>query len=225
MKYFTLALLLLLSMLIITSCDDRGSSTPTMEVTAADSFIYNKDNFNELAFEIQLDGPSSKLSNRKINIEVNDDLGYFIGNGHSNSVTTDDNGYAEGRFIAHDTTGLASIKFRLETWPSVHKDFLIKIIDLPKIDSLVATVTTLSTNGSSTSIRAYISSSNADLWGHNILFETDNGTLQYSEVETDEDGIAFNNIITPDEECLIRIKARLELNPNIYKSVNIVCQD
>jgi hypothetical protein len=227
--------LLVLCTVVIVACDDRGEDTPTMEVTAADTFVYNELNFNELDFEVHLDGPSSKISERKILVDFDDAYGDFFGDASSEYIRTNSNGVATGKFAAKDTIGVVKFKFTLETWPSETEEISIKIVDLPRIDSVVATVDTLvAGGGTSTQLKAYISSLNADLWGYEILWEADYGslnvdenytTLQHNSSETDEDGIAYNNFISTDVASVTRIFARLQLNQSRYKSTIIRCVD
>ncbi len=223
-KTFIKLVCVLALFVLFVACDSRGDDDPTMDISAADSFVYNEAGYNEVLFEIQLDGPSSKLYERKILVDYNDRFGNFIGTGSSEYMITDENGFADGRFAAYDTTGVVNIKFTLEDWPSEHEDFDIEVLDMPKIDSLVATSDTLLADGnSSTSIQAYISCDNDYMNGHNVLFTSTAGNLQYESVATDEDGVAYNNFFAPNQVGTVTITAKLEIDPSRYKTVRIAC--
>ncbi len=227
MKYFLM--LIIVSTLLIVGCDDRGYDNPTMDVSIESdygSFVYNKSGFNEMKFMFQLDGPASKVFDRRINVNISNGMGNFIGSGSNQSMITNDLGYAEGRFIAGNGYGTANIEFVLETWPTEKAVYNILIVDFPKIDSLTAGTYTLLPDGiSSTSINAYLSSENADLEMVKILFDTTDGRLTQSEVFADASGVASTNLIAPFHEAYITVKARLELQPTTYKSINIRCEN
>lgn len=227
MKYFLF--IIVLSSLFLVSCDDRGYQSPTMDISIdlqQGYTVYNKAGFNELTFYFQLDGPLSKIRNRRINVNITNNIGNFIGTGTNQSVLTNDLGYAEGRYIAGSGYGIANIEFVLETWPSENKTVNVQIIDFPKIDSLVAGTYILNADGvSSTSLTAYISSANAELEKIKILFEASEGTLTQTEVFADEMGIATSNFIAPNQEANVTVKAKLALQPTSYKSVSIKCQN
>ena len=225
MKYFLM--LLVLSTLFIVGCDDRGYENPTMDVTFESDYgniVYNKTGFNEIMFKFQLDGPLSKIVDQRINVNLVNNMGNFIGAGSNLSMLTNEFGYAEGRFIAGNGYGTANIEFSLETWPKEKRVYNILILDFPKIDSLVAGTYTLLPDGiSSTSIKAYLSSENADLEMVKILFETTDGRITQTELFADAEGIASTNLIAPLHEAYIVVKAKLGLQPSIYKSINIKC--
>lgn len=227
MKYFLL--LIILSTLLIVACDDRGYDSPTMDVTVESdygSFVYNKSGFNEMKFIFQLDGPSSKIFDRRINVNITNNMGNFIGTGSNQSMITNDFGYAEGRFIAGNGYGTANIEFVLETWPDEKAVYNVLIVDFPKIDSLAAGTYSLLPDGiSSTSVKAYLSSANADLELIKVLFEATDGRITQSEVFADAEGLASSNIIAPNHEAFITLKAKLDLQPSTYKSINIKCQN
>eukprot|EP00831_Metopus_contortus_P045668 TRINITY_DN36624_c0_g1_i3.p2 TRINITY_DN36624_c0_g1~~TRINITY_DN36624_c0_g1_i3.p2 ORF type:complete len:145 (+),score=21.17 TRINITY_DN36624_c0_g1_i3:103-537(+) len=112
MKYFLM--LLVLSTLFIVGCDDRGYENPTMDVTFESDYgniVYNKTGFNEIMFKFQLDGPLSKIVDQRINVNLVNNMGNFIGTGSNLSMLTNEFGYAEGRFIAGNGYGTANIEF------------------------------------------------------------------------------------------------------------------
>jgi hypothetical protein len=227
MKYFLM--LVLLSTLFIVGCDDRGNNDPTMDITIESDYnnmVYNKTGFNEMTFLFQLDGPSSKIVNQRINVNMATSVGNFIGTGSSQSMITNEFGYAEGRFVAGTGYGSTSIEFVLETWPDEKKIYPITIIDFPKIDSLAAGSYSLLPDGiSSTSIQAYLSSANADLELVKIIFEATDGRITQTEVFGDAGNIASTNLIAPSHDAFIRVTAKLDLLPTTYKSINIRCEN
>lgn len=229
MKYFLM--LLVLSSLLLAGCDDRGSENPKMTVTAEaeyGDFVFNKSGFNEMTFYFQLDGPASKIFERKISVDIVNDMGNFIGTGSSEYVITDDNGYAEGRFIARDGFGSAQIEFVLDNWPSENQTYAIPVYDFPSIDSLVAGTETLLPNGiDSTSLTAYLSSENIDFDAISIkvLFETSDGTITQPVTFVDVSGVATTNIIAPNNQAFLDIRAELEMDSNMYKTVRIKCEN
>jgi len=230
MRYFLL--IVVMATLLFVGCDDRGTENPKMYVTAESeygNFVYNKVGFNEMTFHFQLDGPNSKLIERKINVNNSNDMGSFIGTGSSLFVITDENGYAEGRFFARDGYGIANLEFVLDDWQSENVTFSIPIFDFPAIDSLVATTYTLDADGiSSTGISAYISSENIDFGNSDnqikILFEAAQGELTQTISTVDVLGIASSNFIAPNQPANVKVKAKLDLYPAIYKSITIKCE-
>ena len=229
MKY--LSLLVLLSILLLAGCDDRGSENPKMRVWAEaeyGNFVFNKSGFNEMTFYFQLDGPLSKIIERKITVEIVNNMGNFIGTGTSQYLITDDNGYAEGRFIARDGYGSAQIQFILDNWPAEKETFEVPIFDFPKIDSLVAGTESLLPNGiDSTSLTAYVSSANIDFEyvDVKVLFEASDGTITQPVTFVDVSGVATTNLIAPNEQALISVRAELGMNTSSYKSINIKCEN
>lgn len=229
MKY--LLLIVAISMLLLAGCDNRGTENPKMKVTAEGEygdFVFNKTGFNEMTFHFQLDGPHSKIIDRKINVEILNNMGHFIGSGSSMYILTDDNGYATGRFFARDGYGTAQVEFVLDNWPSEKSTFAIPIFDFPKIDSLVAGTYNLLPNGiSSTSLTANVSSENIDFGELDIkvLFQASDGFITQPVTFVDVSGVATTNIIAPDYQAYINVRAVLEMNSASYKSISIKCQN
>lgn len=230
MKYFLL--IMAISILFLAGCDDRGTENPKMEVWAetehGGDFVYNKSNYEVMTFNFQLDGPLSKIIERKINVEIINDMGGFIGTGSSLYVITDDNGFASGRYYAQGGYGSAQIQFVLKDWPSEKETFDIPVLDFPKIDSLVAGTYTLLPDGiASTSITASVSSANIDFSDVDIMviFEASDGTLTQSVTSVDISGVATTNLIAPDHQAYISVTAKLAMNPELTKSINIKCEN
>lgn len=227
MKSYIIIILVLCGMLLI-GCDDRGSDNPEMTVTASaqyGDFVYNKTGFNEMEFDFKLKGPQSKIAYRRINVDIANNMGNFIGTGTNNSLVTDGSGHAIGRYLAGDGYGTANVNFVLEMWPNQKATFNIPIIDFPRLDSLVTDKKILPPNGISTAkLTAYISSANAELEGIKVLFERSSGSLLNEVAEADMFGLVTNRITAPSHETLITVTARLELLPVRYKSVNIRCE-
>jgi len=229
MKY--LLLIIAISILFLAGCDDRGMENPKMRVWAEaeyGDFVFNKSDFNEMTFNFQLDGPASKIIERKINVDLVNNMGNFIGTGSRLYVITDDNGFAEGRFIARDGYGSAQIQFVLDDWPTETETFAVPIYDFPKIDSLVASTYTLPPNGvSSTSLTAYVSSANIDFEYSEIkvLFEATDGTITQPVTFVDISGVATSNFIAPNQQAFVTVRAELDMDSSSYKSINIKCEN
>lgn len=232
MKYFLL--LVMLSLLFVAGCDDRGSENPKMYVSIPDDqlgYVYNHDNHKEMTFQIQLDGPASKLNERRVDVNITNQMGYFIGTGNTNSLITNENGYAEGRYIAGDGYGAANLEFVLETWPSEKVTKPVTVFDFPMIDSLVVGTDNLIADGtSSASLTAYVSSANIDFSDLeiNVIFTAingENGLITVPKAAVDVSGVASSNFRAPTEDAYVTIRASLELEPSINKSKSIKCQN
>lgn len=229
MKY--LLLLITVSMLLLVGCDDRGTENPKMEVSAEaeyGDFVFNKSGFNEMSFNFQLDGPHSKISGRKINVEIVNNMGHFIGSGSSLYLLTDENGFVTGRYFARDGYGAAQVEFVLDNWPTEKATFAIPVFDFPKIDSLVAGTYTLLPDGlASTSITAHISSANINFYDLDVtvLFEASDGTITQPVTLVDISGVASTNIIAPDYQTFVTIRAELGMDSGSYKTVRIKCEN
>ncbi|MBI9031480.1 hypothetical protein JEZ13_05720 [bacterium] len=230
MKYLLLVVIIV-STLLFTGCDDRGTENPKMRVWAESdygNFVYNKVGFNVMTFHIQLDGPLSKIIERKVNVNNQDDLGYFIGSGNSFYLITDENGYAQGRFVAEAEYGATDLEFVLDNWQSERETFPIPIYDFPVIDSLVAGSYTLNADGiSSTTVTAYVSSANMDFDDSeniiNILFEATDGSISPATNPVNASGISASTFVAPTQASNVTVKARLELHPPISESISISC--
>ncbi len=231
MKNFLL--LTLLTLLLLTACDDRGSDNPKMYVSISDQqmgHIFNHSDHNEMEINVQLDGPLSKLSERRVDVTITNQMGNFIGTGSSQSLLTDENGFAQGRFLARDGFGIANVEFVLETWPSEKTTLNIPIYDFPKIDSLVAGTYSLNADGtSSTSLTAYVSSANIDFSEMDIevsfiAINAEDGYIIQPVAIVDVEGIASSNFKAPSQDALVTIRAELKLDSDTYKTININCQ-
>jgi hypothetical protein len=231
MKKFLL--LIMLTLLLLTACDDRGSENPKMYVSIPDdqpSYVFNHPEHNEMEIEIQLDGPLSKLIERRVDVSITNQMGNFIGTGNSQSLLTDDQGFASGRFLARDGYGIANVEFVLETWPSEKTTLNIPIFDFPRIDSLVAGTYTLNADGtSSTSLTAYVSSDNIDFSEMDIEVEfiasnAEDGYIIQPVARVDVEGIASSNFKAPTSNAYVTIRAELKLDSDTYKSINIKCE-
>lgn len=229
-----LFLLAILSLLLLTACDDRGSENPKMYVSIPDSeagFVYNHPDHNEILIHVQLDGPLSKIIERRVDVTINNQMGNFIGTGSSQSLLTDETGFAEGRFIARDGYGIANVDFVLETWPSEKTTLNIPIYDFPRIDSLVVGTDLLNADGySSTSLTAYVSSENIDFTDMEVkvvfsALNAEDGYIIQPVVAVDVEGIASSNFKAPTQSAFVTIRAELEIDSDIYKSENITCQE
>ncbi len=231
MKYFLLVAIL--SLFLLTACDDRGSENPKMYVSIPDeeiSYVFNHSDHNDMVIQIQLDGPLSKLNERRVDVTITNQMGNFIGTGNSQSLLTDNTGFAQGRFIARDGYGIANVEFVLETWPSEKEILNIPIFDFPRIDSLVAGSNTLNADGfSSTSLTAYVSSDNIDFADMDIevvfiAINAEDGYIIQPTATVDVEGIATSNFKAPTQDALVTIRAELKLDSDTFKSTNIQCQ-
>lgn len=230
MKNCLISVILILCGVLLIGCDKRGSDNPEMTVTATGEYgdyVFNKRGYNEMEFVFQLDGPQSKIMNQRISVDITNNMGNFIGSGYNNSVVTNDQGRAEGTYIAGESGfGGANILFVLDTWPKEKDVFNILIRAFPRLDTLSAGVNVLPADGlSQTPITAQIYCEDDNYEEIRIIFETSNGAVGNRIVQVDPFGFATTTFTAPLTEGEIAVTAKLELDPGIYKRILIECQN
>lgn len=222
-----LLIFITLVLLLVIGCDDRSGKKPTMDIDLGDSTLYNENNHNELEVNVKLSGSHSYISKTRIKVVVDESKLNFIGTGLDDTMLTDESGRVSGRFIALDgAIGASIVNFKLVDFPDVTENHLLTILDMPHLDSLVVLQSTI-LPGTSTGIKAYVSSDNADDSNLNVIYSLmGEGSLKDESFLTDDEGISYNTYFAPqnEQQNFVTVKAWLELSPERKKLVNIKCQ-
>lgn len=211
-------------------CESRTGDKPDLIFTAHRTVLYNRgENINYANITVNLvDGTQSYMTNQRINIEYDHNIGFLAGDGNVNFITTNSEGIATGVFkiVKQDFVGEILVKARMNRFKDVSSNLIFQVRDIPQIEYFEADNYNLKEGiNSSTEIRVKLTSESSFVENLQISFNTDLGNLTSSNVSTDNQGVARNTFfISGGVSGTANITARLDLFPSVSESIQIFIQ-
>jgi hypothetical protein len=211
-----------LILLVLFSCDKRGITKPEISVIADKTEIFNSQNDRTITLTFKLTGEKSYISNVKILLEYNSELGTFLGTGNAFYLYTDENGEAEAIFqISPSAIGIVDITSRLDAFKTVYCTNKIKIHIKPTIESFTALPDTIEANGMSMAVINLQLSKSDKLDNIKILFNSTIGSLSSNSIYTDSSGYAQITFISVNYPSQAIVNAKLEKCPEVSSNLTI----
>ncbi|HNX01943.1 MAG TPA: hypothetical protein PKK33_11290, partial [Candidatus Cloacimonadota bacterium] len=209
------------------SCDKRDGEKPIISLIADTDSLYNVANHDTVNIVCQLSGDKTSIAEQIIDVTYNPANVFFLGDGSSNYLVTDEDGYSKGLFKVHTGYyGDIAIKFSPRHYPERAKTITLFAQDMPVIDSLYAADSNFSaTDPSFTDITVKISSHSPNITGKWIHFVTSVGTsIDSIRVQTDSTGTARNIFRRNAFSGTASIRAYLEVHPEDVHYLTVHCE-
>lgn len=215
-------LLFLVLNILIFGCDKRGMNKPEISVISDKTEVFNSQSDRTVTLTFSLSGEKSYISNAKILVEYDSDLGTLIGTGSANYLFTDENGMAEALFqISSSAIGFVEITSRLDKFRTVEFTNKIIVHFKPTIATFIASPDTIEANGYATSVLKLQLSNSDKLDNVKIIFSTTCGTLTNDSIFTDETGFVQISFVSTNYPAQAIIHAHLKKCPEVTSNVNV----
>jgi hypothetical protein len=224
MKYLMIFICIVL--VFLSGCDKREAEKPILTVIYSSQPLYNVANHDTISIYCQMSGSDVSIANQKINVIYNDDMGLFVGSGASNYLITDEQGYASGFFKVEDNFyGDILIKFSPDHFPSQAKSIVLPAQDMPRIHTITASDTTLTSLNTTSDITVTITSHSDNIKDRWIHFYSSTGTtMENNSVKTDSLGVVHNVFHRNSFSGDALISSFLEIYPENIHYLTVHCQ-
>ena len=220
-------LCILLASLFICACDNRVPEKPIVSVITSPETVYNVANHDTVSIICQMAGDETSIANQTIHVYYDPALGLLIGDGASNTLYTNDNGYASGLFKVHTGYyGDIEMTFSPNHYPEQAKTITLRVQDMPRITTFYPADSTLVLGEAAyTDITLQITGHSLNIENRTIHFSSTPGTsLEYSVAQTDSAGHVTNVFHRNSFSGEAVIGAYIDIYPEDIHTITVNCE-
>ena len=208
---------------MLVACEDRGGDKPRLALSVENDQLYGAGincNMNYTNITFILDGSKGYIQDAKILVEYDELKGTFVGTGSSEFVITDQDGIAEGQFLAKPHTfGVVALTARHSRFRDVKETATLYLYDIPEIEISAEQYEIHKDDSVDIVVQLTDQADNVD--NKTILFTTTSGLLAFNQVTTDDNGRAHNIFEANGQTGPAVIRAALQFCPNERREITI----